>query len=544
MARLAPRRSRILSRIQTILDELSSSKRSHVRNILVIFSFLAVMLVATYIIWVNTPFGVNTGHDSLFYFSAAKNFASGRGLFWTGSGGELKPLTHFPPFYPLILVGVSQIGFPISLSARLIAAFLFGLNIALFGLILYTFTQRIFISVLGAFFLTVSPIMVETHLKAMSEPAFFITAFTSFVALALYINQPRRSFFMLAVLLSALAYLSRYSGAAVLLAGFLSLLTLGKRSLKVKARDAFVFIALASLPMLLWMVRNMLLTGSTTNRGLSIHLINSDTLRQFLDTIFYWFSPKLHSHWLEVALLTLVFVISAAFAWRQIRRHCKTDCRAPYLAIILLVFSVVYVVFLMVSLSFFDASTRISNRILSPLFLAFVLIVLLTMSYSVDKVGQFIIPAVFLVILIIGPLPYMLQQTNQMLTNIQRSGSGFTSQAWMTSPLIQWIRDSDSELVIITNQAMAVNFLTDIPAHQIPERFDPVKEEVRPDYMQQMQSIRMLLTEPQSFMVLFERRDLSMPTDADLVEGLELIFTATDGWVYASREMGDSLPSP
>ena len=544
MARLAPRRSRILSRIQTILDELSSSKRSHVRNILVIFSFLAVMLVATYIIWVKTPFGVNTGHDSLFYFSAAKNFASGRGLFWTGSGGELKPLTHFPPFYPLILVGVSQIGFPISLSARLIAAFLFGLNIALFGLILYTFTQRIFISVLGAVFLTVSPIMVETHLKAMSEPAFFITAFTSFVALALYINQPRRSFFMLAVLLSALAYLSRYSGAAVLLAGFLSLLTLGKRSLKVKARDAFVFIALASLPMLLWMVRNMLLTGSTTNRGLSIHLINSDTLRQFLDTIFYWFSPKLHSHWLEVALLTLVFVISAAFAWRQIRRHCETDCRAPYLAIILLVFSVVYVVFLMVSLSFFDASTRVSNRILSPLFLAFVLVVVLTMSYSTRRVAQLIIPAVFLAILFIGPLPYMLQQTNQMLTNIQRSGSGFTSQAWMTSPLIQWIRDSDSELVIITNQAMAVNFLTDIPAHQIPERFDPVKEEVRPDYMQQMQSIRMLLTEPQSFMVLFERRDLSMPTDADLVEGLELIFTATDGWVYASREMGDSLPSP
>jgi hypothetical protein len=166
------------------------------------------------------------------------------------------------------------------------------------------------------------------------------------------------------------------------------------------------------------------------------------------------------------------------------------------------------------------------------------------MSYSVKRVGQFIIPVGFLVILFIGPLPYMLQQTNQMLTNIKRSGSGFTSQAWMTSPLIQWIRDSDSELVIITNQAMAVNFLTDIPAYQIPERFDPVKEEVRPDYILQMQSIRMLLDEAHSFMVIFERRDISMPSDADLVEGLQLIFTATDGWVYASQERGDSLPSP
>jgi hypothetical protein len=502
------------------------------------------MLVATYIIWVNTPFGVDTGHDSLFYLSAAKNIASGRGLYWTGSGGELKPLTHFPPFYPLILAGFSQIGFPINLSARLIAACLFGFNILLIGFVLYKFTQRVFISVLGASLLMVSPVLVETHLQAMSEPVFFFTSIASFVMLALFINQPRRSFFILAVLFSALAYLSRYSGIAVLAASFLSLLILGKRSFKAKVRDAFVFVGLTSLPMLLWMVRNKLLTGSTTNRGLYIHLINSDTLRQFLDTIFYWFSPKLHSHWLEVVLLSLVFVISAAFAWRQIRRHCETDCRAPYLAIILLIFSVVYVVFLMVSLSFFDASTRISNRILSPLFLAYVLIVLLTMSYSVKRVGQFIIPVGFLVILFIGPLPYMLQQTNQMLTNIKRSGSGFTSQAWMTSPLIQWIRDSDSELVIITNQAMAVNFLTDIPAYQIPERFDPVKEEVRPDYRQQMQSIRMLLDEAHSFMVIFERRDISMPSDADLVEGLQLIFTATDGWVYASPERGDSLPSP
>jgi len=544
MLKLVPMGSRFLSLIQTILDELSLSKRSHIRKVLVILSFFAVMLVATYIIWVNTPFGVNTGHDSLFYLSAAKNIASGRGLYWTGSGGELKPLTHFPPFYPLILAGFSQIGFPINLSARLIAACLFGFNILLIGFVLYKFTQRVFISVLGASLLMVSPVLVETHLQAMSEPVFFFTSIASFVMLALFINQPRRSFFILAVLFSALAYLSRYSGIAVLAASFLSLLILGKRSFKAKVRDAFVFVGLTSLPMLLWMVRNKLLTGSTTNRGLYIHLINSDTLRQFLDTIFYWFSPKLHSHWLEVVLLSLVFVISAAFAWRQIRRHCETDCRAPYLAIILLIFSVVYVVFLMVSLSFFDASTRISNRILSPLFLAYVLIVLLTMSYSVKRVGQFIIPLGFLVILFIGPLPYMLQQTNQMLTNIKRSGSGFTSQAWMTSPLIQWIRDSDSELVIITNQAMAVNFLTDIPAYQLPERFDPVKAEVRPEYGQQMQGLRTLLKEPHSFMVLFEQRDLSIPADADLIEGLELIFTATDGWVYIYKERGDSFPLP
>ena len=530
-----------LSYFRSRLRELIPPDRS--RFIFIAFFFLLGM-AAFYIFWNYTPFGVGAGHDSLFYFSAAKNFSSGRGLFWTGSGGELKPLTHFPPFYSLILAGVSQIGFPVNLSARLIAAFLFGLNITLIGIVLYTFTQRILISVLGASLLMVSPIMVEAHLQAMSEPAFFFTSFACFVTLALYINQPRRSFFILAVLFSALVYLSRYSGIAVLVASFLSLLTLGKRPFKVKVRDTFIFIGLASLPILLWMVRNILLTGSTTNRGLYIHLINSDTMRQFLDVIFYWFSPKLHSHWLEVAFLSLVFVICAAFAWREIRRRCEADRKAPYLVIILLIFSVVYVAFLMVSLSFFDASTRISNRILSPLFLAFVLIVMLTMSYSVRRAGQFIFPAVFLFILFIGPLPYMLQQTNQMLTTIQRSGSGFTSRAWMTSPLIQWLRDLDNESTIVTNQAMAVYFLTEIPAYQIPERFDPVKSEERLGYDLEIESLGILLQEPNSYLVLFESSDSTSPSSIDLFENLQLVLATEDGRVYLTPEVVETQSSP
>jgi len=51
---------------------------------------------AALILW-STPWGVGIVHDSLFYFSAAENLAFGRGLFWAGGGGELKPLVHFPP---------------------------------------------------------------------------------------------------------------------------------------------------------------------------------------------------------------------------------------------------------------------------------------------------------------------------------------------------------------------------------------------------------------------------------------------------------------
>ena len=507
------------------------------RSRLIFLTFFGLLgITAAYLFWRYTPFGVGVGHDSLFYFSAAKNFASGRGLFWTGSGGVLKPLTHFPPFYPLILAGVFKIGLPIHLAAKLIAAFLFGLNITLFGWVLYTFTQRMLISVIGMTFLLLSPIMAETHLKAMSEPVFFFATFASFAALAMHINQPRRLYFVLAVLFASIAYLSRYSGIAVLVVSAVSIIILGERSLKVKIRETLIFTGLASLPMLLWMIRNMILTGSTTNRAINIHLINSDTMRQLLDVIFYWFSPELHSHWLEVALLALLFISFSTIAWREIRRRSGSDCRAPYLSILLLFFSAVYVAFLLVSLSFFDASTRLSNRILSPLFLASMLLVMLIMGFASRRMWQTIVPALFIAFMVLGPLPYMLQQTDQLLTTVQGSGLGFTSRTWMDSQLIQWIEDLDTDATIVTNQAMAVNFLTDFPAYQIPERYDPVKLQARSGYDQEIESLNALLQKPDSYFILFLSSGDTSEDFKEPFDNLQLVFSTKDGRVYQSHE--------
>ena len=544
MVKLAPMISDGLSLIQTNLDKLIPSERSYIHKALVIFSFLAVILVATCLIWVNTPFGVNTSHDSLFYLSTAENIAAGRGIFWTGSGGELKPLTHFPPLYPLVLAIFSWLSLPLDMPTRVIAASLFGLNAALIGLVIHAVTRRWVIGVLGSLIFMVSPVMLSTHLAAMSEPLFFFMTFTGLVSLALYINKPRGFTLVFASVGSALAVLSRYAGTAVPLTGFICLLILKRKPLSSKIRPALAYISLSMGPMLLWMGRNFLLTGSASNRTFVFHPIDTDNIRQILDVIFSWITPDIHSHWLEALGLTALFVSLFAFAWRQIWFRCELDCWAPYLIIVLELFAVSYVFLLLVSLSFFDASTRIDDRILAPFFLAGLLAIMVTVGQMMKKIWHFILPISLILAGLIGPLPHMLRQSNQTLLAIRNTGAGFSSVEWRNSQLVQWINSLDEDPIIITNQAMAVRYLTKIPAYQVPERLDPVKAEVRPDYMQQMQSIRTLLIEPHSFMVLFERRDLSTPADADLIEGLELIFTATDGWVYVSKEMGDSLPSP
>lgn len=114
----------------------------------------------------------------------------------------------------------------------------------------------------------------------------------------------------------------------------------------------------------------------------------------------------------------------------------------------------------------------------------------------------------------------------------------------MTSPLIQWLRDLDNESTIVTNQAMAVYFLTEIPAYQIPERFDPVKSEERLGYDLEIESLGILLQEPNSYLVLFESSDSTSPSSIDLFENLQLVLATEDGRVYLTPEVVETQSSP
>ena len=147
---------------------------NHLRlhRVILIASFFLIGCVASIIMWKQTPYGLNVGHDSLFYFTTAENLASGRGLVWTGSGGELKPFTVFAPIYPLVLASLNWISPSFDFSARVIAAAFFGFNIALVGSIIYTFTKRWIAGIIGSLIFMVSPVVLKNHLGAMSEPFF------------------------------------------------------------------------------------------------------------------------------------------------------------------------------------------------------------------------------------------------------------------------------------------------------------------------------------------------------------------------------------
>lgn len=70
---------------------------------------LAVILMvlvaagACTLVWANTRWGVGLRGDSYAYISGARNLADGLGYSRVSGGGEVKPITHFPPLFSLLL---------------------------------------------------------------------------------------------------------------------------------------------------------------------------------------------------------------------------------------------------------------------------------------------------------------------------------------------------------------------------------------------------------------------------------------------------------
>ena len=55
-----------------------------------------------------TPFGVGLTNDSSAYIGGARSLLAGKGYVRIGGDGLPRAITHFPPFYSIVLAGISR----------------------------------------------------------------------------------------------------------------------------------------------------------------------------------------------------------------------------------------------------------------------------------------------------------------------------------------------------------------------------------------------------------------------------------------------------
>jgi len=244
---------------------------------------LAILGVAA-ILYVS-PWGVAVTHDSVLYLSAGENLSQGLGMQRAGPNGELRPIAHYPPLYPMLLAALLLLGMDEVHAATWLSAVLFGVNIGIAGMIVLWLTRRLHGALLAQFAILVSPVMLETHLNALSEPLFFTWLLLNLWLLAMYLETQRRPLLIAAGVACSLASLSRYVGGALGGAGIVILALRRRTPIKRRLEDVAILAGVSLCPLLLWYVRNLILAGSSANRALVYHPVSYLVLRAAFDTL-------------------------------------------------------------------------------------------------------------------------------------------------------------------------------------------------------------------------------------------------------------------
>lgn len=501
---------------------------------------LAVLsLVAMAMIWIATPWGVRVGFDSYFYLNAAENLALGRGLVVLSGSGKLAPLTHFPPFYPALLAGLSLIsGMKVPDAARALAVLVFGLNLFLAGYLCFRYTRSTVAGLLGAAFFLLSPILLDVVVSAFSEGIYLSCLMLGLWFIAEMAERLEARWLVLAGLTSGLGCLTRYAGAALVAAGLVAVLILNQSTIRKRIASAAGFALIALSPLVLWYARNWLLANSTSNRVFAVHWPGTQDFLLGIRTIANWFLPEALPLIARLPILAIFSLLVAGLVlwWcrrlRSMQRRLAEDAAFRFV-LVSLFFAVLYLLQLFLSRSFLDASTKWNDRILSPLYLSAFLASIIAIWNAAD-VSRMAAGKVLAAGLVIGLLLFYLPQSLRFLRQSFQQGSGFTGSAWMHSPTLAWLRAFPEGGVVYSNNPTAIYFVLGRSAISIPERYDGVKEMVRPDYAENLGQMRTDLKKPGSLLVIFKpyQQAREWPSLAELTQGLVILTQFKDGTIY------------
>lgn len=440
--------------------------------------------------------------DAVIYLTTAQNLATGRGLTWVWGDGTLQPLTWFPPLFSILLAGAVRLGISAVTTARWLNAALFGLSAVLTaGLARRGTGSWVWGGLAGLLFLS-SAVLIEVYSWAMSEALYITLALAGMLVFDtiwqpraasqpdVRVHKPGRTLWLaVAALLFGLAFVTRYIGFSLLLAGLsalvLRILVAARQerdgaSLRDMIRrylpDVLLFGTLSALPMAFWMVRTLLLIGSPIDRSAGMHLVTLNQLQKAANTVLSWFIPGRLVNGREwLVLLGAVLVLALVMI---LLRRSPSQRRSGWLELLLGLQVLLHGFVLWLSKSFFEPSTPLNDRILSPVLPSLLVLLVLLLARlwdsAVAKPGESSWPrtwppawqpaiAAGLALLVLG---LSLYRSMELVPRLHTSGLGIARRAWHGSETLEAVRQLPPG-PIFSNSPAAIYYWTGRPAYPV-----------------------------------------------------------------------------
>jgi len=490
-------------------------------NRFVLLGGLCVLgVTAVWLMLYVTPFGIGIWLDSLHYVSAAESFMNGLGFGRVSGCGSFKPMTHYPPFYSLTLAIFSPIGLSPIRAARVISALCFGATVLLSGIAIYKINRNYVLALLGAGLVLISPITLKTFSWALSEPLFVPLILAGLLLLANYFEKQRLLYLIGAGGLLGMAFLTRYVGIAFIVSAGIILFFDHRIDMKQKLRDITLLGVLSIGPVILWLIRNFIWMKTTTDRNLDWHPPGTEAWAPFFSTVLGWFLPKTLIAGQETTWLIIFFVACAFGLVVSVylsRKKGKLRWGAPSLELLFVTSIIVYMVFLGISLTFFDPNTALNDRILIPVYIQLI-ILLVSMAGRVIQNRQVIPQSIALIGLGLF-LVWQIYSGYLMIQDLRKDGQGYASSIWRSAMIIKELNELRSSLVY-SNDITAVYFLTGAPACSIPSRDDQMALTVMREKLKQENTV----------LAIFGRKVSGefMPYE-EIISGLLPVYDQPDG---------------
>jgi hypothetical protein len=369
-------------------------------------------------------------------------------------------------------------------------------------------------------------------MMAWSEALFLLLGLLGFYLLVMYLENASIENLIGAAILTALTMLTRYAGVVFSITGVLSIILFLHKPWRSRIISATLFGLLSVVPLGLWLIRNRLVAGTTTNRELLFHPIGKAHFSEAITTLASWILiPDTARIWVKVLPFIIIGILLLIAMWSII----KSEANIPIFVKVLSIFILLYFLFLTFSISFFDANTPLDGRILSPVYVSgLILIIAILGNVSMKYYGYGLAKGLVLGLMALLAVAYLPRDKDQVVTAYQ-SGLGFNSVYWHRSETLSLLDSLPQGIPIFSNAPEAIYIHSNRPASRLPSRYQSANQRANPEYNSRLAEVEAILEAKQGVIVYFNTIQIdSIPKADELVQQMDLypIYQASDGVIF------------
>jgi len=514
--------------------------------LLILISIVGIILTT----FVTSKWGAGLTPDSAAYIAGAKNILNGNGVavlyndkdgniplkLWASSESIEKPLIfHWPPLYPIVLSIIKFFGLNLMNGARFLNIFLFGINIFLISYIVKDYTKSTLLSLFTAIIMLSSDVMLNIHTNIEAEPIFLFTGFLGLFLLVKYLDKKKISLLIISAFFISLAFLSRYIGIALVMAGTVGILFFNNENIKKKIIKSVIFIIISCLPISIWLVRTMIVGKNLTDRRIVFHPISLDEIKAVPGIILRWFLARdllWMQNWIAFSFFIIIVIAGFVVIWRK---KIEGFNKSQFFKIVLLlyIFIVNYMFFLIISKTFFDAKIPVAqDRLLFPVLVSFLVIGVLFIHGFLSLFNKNIVVRVFVFIILVIISGSYVYNCISWSNNAYKNGQGYARKYFLQSEIIEEIKKLPDSKIIYTDATDIIYLFAGRVSYVLPVERNPYTTEINDNYQSQIKKMFEEINNRKGVIVDFYGMErLFLPTISELKKekNLCLLSKKSDG---------------